>query len=809
MRSIVKKELLQFFGSLTGYMILVVFALISALFLWFFEGNMNIPEGGYASFNGFFSLAPWLYLFLIPAISMRMFSEELRSGTIELLLSRPVHLTEIILAKLLAAWLVVMGTLLLSLVGLFSVYFLGNPTGALDMAAAFGSYLGLLFMTTLFLAIGLFASSLSENQIVAFVTAILLSFFLFSGFDLLSDLMTRVWASRFLQGIGISTHYDSVSRGLLDSRDLFYFLLIAVLFVGMTLVSLNRKRKPFVLISKRNGAAAALLFLLLFLSQVRVFRIDFTAEKKYTLSAASVKVLEKVTQPMVAEIYLQGDMHPGFRKLKVAIEEELADIRQYCGNNLFVRKIDPYTEVSDKERNGYFEDLYRQGIIPTDLRIKTEKGISTRLVFPTVVIRYEGKSKVLNLLRNDPSQPAEINLNRSVEMLEYELVNAIHSLTGKEQPAVAFLDGHGEADSLQLQDISTTLSADFTVTRLKSQNLNLSDNHPRVVIIADPQLNFSESDKLMLDQYVMKGGQLVWLVDPVKVSLDSLSEGMSTLAMPRDLGIMDQLYRYGARLNSDLIQDAECMQIRVNTAPPGAAPVYSLAPWYFFPILHPSQQHPAGRNVNPLASEFVSSLDTVGEDPEVHKKVLMTTSPYSRRIVAPLSVNLRMIDMAPSRDYFNHPGFITGVMLEGRFTSVFKNRIVNQGMVAPGFRLIERSEPARVIVFSDGGLMSNKVSRSAKDPKTAPLGYDRVSRLTFGNKDFFVSLIHYCCDDAGLSGLRNKSWQLRTLDKVKLHEHLLWIKWVNLLLPVLMVILASLLFIRLRARKIRRKAAHS
>lgn len=797
MFSLFKKELLQFFGSLIAYMILVVFAFISGLFLWFFDGNMNVLTGGYASLSAFFDLAPWLYLFLIPAITMRLFSEEVRSGTMELLLTKPISIFRLILAKLLAAFFVVALTLILSLVYFYTVYQLGHPVGAIDVAATMGSYLGLLFLALIFLTIGLFASALSENQIVAFVAAVLLSFFLFSGFELLSDLMiSTVWSS-FLITLGISSHYDSISRGLLDSRDLFYFLTITVVFLALTGIALQWKRVLFSLQLKKRIPYLILFSALILLTQLRLFRIDFTAEKRYTLSPSSVRVLKKINQPLMTEVYLEGDMPPGFRRLKKAVEELLADLQQYGNNSLYIRKIDPYKEVPVKDRKAYFDELFRHGIVPTDLRIKTEQGITTKLVFPSVVLQYGDKAVVLNLLKNDPSQPAEENLNRSIEMLEFEFMNAIQTLTREKPVQVAFLEGHQEADSLQVYDFASALSGNFKVSRVDCDRLQSRSDSIKVLIVANPKQKFPEKDKLQLDQYLMKGGQLIWLIDPVKVSMDSLSEGMTTLALPVDLNLGDQLYHYGVRMNNDLLQDAECMQIRVNTAPVGASPNYSLAPWYFSPLLHPLQSHPIGKNVNPVASEFVSSMDTVGENQEVKKVILLATSPFSRKNEAPLMVNLRMIDAVPSREFFNRSHLITGILLEGKFSSVFKNRMI----ASSGTKLIQESKPTKMAVFSDGGLISNKVNRAAKEPQVTPLGYDRVSKITFGNRDFFFNLVQYMCDDASLIELRSKSWQLRMLDKAKVSEKKSFIQWSNLLLPLALILFGGTLFAWGRTRR--------
>ena len=802
MFGLVKKELLQFFGSLIAYMILVVFALISGLFLWFFDGNMNILSGGYASMSAFFDLAPWLYLFLIPAITMRLFSEEIRSGTMELLLTRPVSVLQLVAAKLFAAFLVVFLTLVLSLVYFFTIYYLGHPVGVMDVAATIGSYLGLLFLVLIFLSIGIFTSSLSDNQIVAFILAVLLSFFLFSGFELVSDLITNVTLSTFLNSVGISSHYESISRGLLDSRDLFYFLTITVVFLFLTGMALKWKRTLFQVQMKKLLPYLIVLFFMGILIQYRLFRLDFTAEKRYTLSSSSVKVLENLKGNMIAEVYLEGDMPPGFRRLKTAIEEKLADLQQYGKYSIYIRKIDPYKEVAAKDQKAYFNRLFQEGIVPTDLRIRTEQGITTKLVFPTVVFRFGERSLVLNVLKNDPSLPPEENLNRSVEMLEFEFMTAIRTLVRETPIHIAFLQGHQESDSLHIADFSSALSNSFEVSKISCDQLLANAESIKVLVIANPQNKFTERDKLILDQYLMKGGKMIWLIDPVRVSLDSLSEGMTTLALPVNLNLSDQLFHYGVRLNNDLIQDAECLKIKVNTAPVGSSPNYSLAQWYFSPLLHPLQTHPVGKNVNPVTSEFLSSIDTVGGNPDVKKSILLSSSPFSRKNEAPMQVSLRMIDITPSREFFNRSNLIVGVLLEGKFSSVFKNRMTDQLGMPAGFHLAAESVPTQMAVFSDGGLLSNKVSRTAgKEPAISPLGYDRVSKITWGNRDFFYNLVQYMSDDASLVSLRGKSWQLRLLDKVKVNDQGNLIKWVNLLLPLLLVILGGVLFWWSRKRK--------
>jgi len=395
-------------------------------------------------------------------------------------------------------------------------------------------------------------------------------------------------------------------------------------------------------------------------------------------------------------------------------------------------------------------------------------------------------------------------------MLEFELINGIRSLTRENPVHVAFLEGHQEADSMQVLDFSDALSANFSVSRINSEELLAGSDSFKVVIIANPQTKFQERDKLILDQYLMRGGQLIWLVDPVKVSLDSLSGGMTTLALPIDLNLNDQLFRYGIRLNNDLIQDAQCMQIRVNTAPPGSPANYSTAPWYFSPLLNPSQSDPVGKNVNPVAAEFISSIDTVGENPDIKKRILLSSSPMSRRNETPVMVNLQMIDVVPTSDYFNSSNLIAGLLLEGKFPSVFKNRMVELTGFPSGYTLLQESRPTRMAVFSDGGLISNKVNRSAREPAILPLGYDRATKITFGNRDFFTNLVQYLSDDDALMALRGKSMQLRLLDKVKVNGQTTWYKWLNLLLPMFVILSAGALFTwRRRQWNVKRKVKRS
>jgi ABC-2 type transport system permease protein len=798
MLSLFKKEITQFFGSIIGVLVSSVFLILTGLFLWVFPGNFNLINGGYASLSGFFDIAPWIYLFLIPAVTMRLFAEEKRSGTMELLLSRPLSELKLVLAKFLAAFCVVLITLIPTLIYFFSIYKLGNPVGCIDTGATWGSYLGLLWLAIIYLSIGVFTSALTDNQIVAFLSAVFLCFVWYAGFGFLSQLPLPSFVTTNLSLLGIDVHYESISRGVVDSRDLIYFIFMAGLFVLLARIGLEWGRVSQNRTSIHLASYVLFFTLSMWFAQTNFFRIDLTAEKRYTLSDQTNKLVNTIDSPVNAEILLAGDLPAGFLKLQTAIVEKLRDFKTASNQPFVIHTTDPY-EVDEKAK--FQESLLKIGIAPINLRINTDRGISNKTVFPSLILRANGRVLALNLLKNDPYLRDEENLIRSVELLEYEIARGLKVIFQTKKDNLAFLTGQDELEEVQVQDITTTLSDRFDVERITSEELLSNLDSFKCLVVANPIKPFTERDKFAVDQFLMRGGRILWLVDPVSVSLDSLSNGMSTLAFPRDLNLKDQFFHYGVRYNSDLIQDVECQKIKVNTAAVGQPAKYSMAPWYFSPLLFPSQQHPIGRNVNRVLSEFVSSIDFVGESSSVKKTVLLTSSSYARSNQSPMLVNLGMIDAPPARNLFTKQWIPTGVLVEGSFSSVFKNRMNTNLGIPLDYKFITESKPSKMIFVSDGALIANKVTFNAGQYLPLPLGYDKVSNITFGNKDFLVNSIYYLCDDSGLMELRSRAMQMRLLDKVRLRENKLTWQLVNVLSPVLLILCGGVLFLLLRRRR--------
>jgi len=801
MYSLFKKEIKQFLGSLIGYLVILVFLLVNGLFLWVFPSNYNILENGYATLESLFALAPWLYLFLVPAVTMRLFAEEKRGGTIEFLLTRPIGDWQLVAAKYLAALTLVLFSLLPTLLWFFTVYRLGNPVGNMDVGATWGSFAGLFFLAAIYVAIGIFASSLTDNQIVSFIVAMALSFVFYQGFEFIAGSGVPYFIDKTLTWFSISEHYRSVSRGIIDLRDIIYFLGMAVVFIGFTTLTVRKNRFSFQKLRKGLVLLVLVVAALFLISENIRLRIDLTAEKRYSLSPVTRQVVQKIEEPVLVELFLDGELPPGFRKLQQAVVEKVNDLSRYAGKPVRIKISDPYAVESPEQRKAYFDDLEKKGIRPTDLRQKTEQGVVTRLIFPGARIQMGAREVGVNFLKNSIGFNHEVNLNHSVESVEYELVSAIQKLMVAEKQQLVFLTGHEELNRYELQDLGMTLSETFQIRFLTAAELRAEKKMPGVVVIADPKRPFSENDKFAVDQALMKGSRLLWLVDPVQVSLDSLSHGYLTLAFPRDLNLSDQLFQYGVRLNPDLVQDVVCAQILVNTSPDGSRPQFTPQPWYYSPLLTPADNHPLSRNLNLVQSEFVSSIDTVSGNGDVRKQVILKTSAYGRIVKTPAPVSLESINRPPARELFTQPDIPVGVLLEGRFRSVFRNRLLPQLGVDPG-EVVAESEPTKMMVFSDGNLIANKVRYNAgSEPEILPLGYDRVSQQTFGNKEFFVNTIRYLTDEDGIMQLRNRTVKLRLLDKVKLREGQAFRVWFNVTAPLLLVVIFGLIFTLVRRRR--------
>ncbi len=552
--------------------------------------------------------------------------------------------------------------------------------------------------------------------------------------------------------------------------------------------------------------SAATVLLLMFISTQLFWRIDLTSEKRYSLSPVSKQILSNLNDVVYIQVYLEGELPIGFSKMQRSLRETLDEFRIYAHENLQYVFVNPSESGNAKEREAIYAELYNRGIEPTNIYDRDKEGGSIqKVLFPGAMISYKGKELPLNLLKNNPALSGDENINRSIQAFEFTFIDAIERLSIDTLPKLAFIEGHGELNQFQTGDLAQTLSGRFKVDYVElNGNVGQLKDYS-IVVVAGPTAPIPETHKLVLDQYVMQGGRMIWLVDPVRVNADSLSRGASTIAMPNQHNLDDMLFRYGVRLNSRLVQDIQCAVIPVNVALAGQDPRFAPAPWPFYPLLAPPANHPVTRNLNLVKTEFISSIDLVSDENGISKTVLLSTSQNSRELQAPLFVSLSQIEMSPRERDYHISNLPVAVVLEGEFSSNFTNRPLSSYNNGAPFTLKPKGVSTKMAVIADADIIRNDVRLRPDGALITPLGYDRYTKQTFGNKEFMVNLVSYLTDDAGLLGLRSKEFKLRLLDKKKISEERLKWQVINLALPSLLLVLLGVAWFYVRRYRFSRR----
>ncbi|HEY5469937.1 MAG TPA: gliding motility-associated ABC transporter substrate-binding protein GldG [Bacteroidales bacterium] len=544
---------------------------------------------------------------------------------------------------------------------------------------------------------------------------------------------------------------------------------------------------------------AAIIILAYATSLIRL-RLDLTEDSRYTLSKPTRKVLSGVKNDIYVQVYLDGDIPIPLKRLKRSVSEMLDEFRIASGRKIDFEFINPSEGKDSKQRETQYQTLVNKGLTPINIQSGDIEGGSTqKIIFPGMIVNYNGIEIPVNFLENNPSIPYEQNILHSVEGLEYEMIQTISTLSSDTIYKVAFLEGQDEISEIQTADITMNLAKFFTIDRgAIGGKAGILDKYAAVVI-AGPEKEFNESDKLVLDQYIMNGGKVMWLFDEVAVNADSLVYG-TTVGLYRPLNIEDQLFRYGARVNPVIVQDIECMIIRLTVMSAGARQQVVPAPWVYYPLLNPSQDNPITRNLNKVKGEFVNFIDTVGLDPAIKKRILLTTSNLSRTISPPVLISLKEAELAPKENDFNKSNLPVAVLLEGVFPSAFRNRMTDKLTEDKNFRIKTESKKNKMIVIADADIIRNEVRRVGLKETPFPLGQDKYTGQVFGNKDFLVNCLNYLVDDNGIMELRSRELKLRLLNSAKIKTGKLKWQLVNTAGPILIVVLAGLIYSYLRRR---------
>lgn len=538
-----------------------------------------------------------------------------------------------------------------------------------------------------------------------------------------------------------------------------------------------------------------------FVSERYFFRIDLTSEKRYSLSDNTKNLLKSMDKELDVTVYLDGDLNAGFLRLRKATKEMLDEFDAYAGSKVRYTFDNPSAGATNEERDKKYEELEKRGMRGILVHDRDQEGQAMqKVVFPWMEISYNGKKRVVNLLKNIPDKSGEENLNTSIETLEYEITDAIRLMTTTDVPKVAFLEGHGEWVQPLVYDMSQELSRYYQVDRgAITDDPAILDNY-KAIIVAAPTEKFSEKDKYALDQYIMKGGKVLWLLDGARISLDSLSTASQTVGIENNVNLSDQLFNYGVRINADLVQDVQCLLIPVNTARMGDQPKYEPMPWYYSPLALAVPAHPISKNLAPVKTEFASSIDFVNEELNVKKTPLLVTSTGTHVQNVPSIVSMEVVNIEKNGYYFNRRNLIVGSILEGVFPSAFTNRMVPEG-IRSAERTITESKPTKMVVIADGDVIRNDVQGKGENMNVLPLGYDRYMNQQFGNKEFLLNAVNYLTDDDGWMSLRSREIKLRLLNKPAIIGQRTFWQVINVVLPLVVLGLFGLAFNFVRKRR--------
>ncbi len=530
------------------------------------------------------------------------------------------------------------------------------------------------------------------------------------------------------------------------------------------------------------------------LSSRYFFRIDLTEEKRYSISETTKDLLRNLDEVVYVDVYLEGEFPPSFKRLQKSIRETLNEYKIYADDRLQYRFIDPSAATSEKVKNEFYQSLAGKGIQPTNVYDNKNGKATTNLIFPGAVLTYGTNETGINLLKGNKASSPEEQINQSIEGIEFELSAAIKKLSETRTKRIAILHGHGELDTLQTAGLTSELLQHFRV-----YHVNLTSREDLIgydaLIMAKPTEAFSEKDKYKIDQFIMRGGKAVFLLDALAVDMDSAS-AQGTIALPFDTNLDNLFFKYGFRVNKNFVLDLKASPYPVVVGNMGENPQVMLLTWPFFPLVNHFSDHVISRNLDAVYTRFVSSIDTL-KATGIRKTPLFSTSQYSRIMSAPVKVSINDLREEMKPEYFTSGPQTIAWLYEGRFSSLYKNRFLPEGVDKADF--LADGNDSKIIIVSDGDIAQNDVNPQTQKP--VELGFDQFTNKKYANAEFLVNAMIYMLEEDGLIKTRSKEIMIRPLDKVKIKDQKVFWQLVNILIPVILILIFGVLKYGYRKRK--------
>lgn len=563
---------------------------------------------------------------------------------------------------------------------------------------------------------------------------------------------------------------------------------------------------------------AGIVAIIILLNYVLSFffgRFDLTEDKRYSLSENTIALLEddeRMKDRVYLKIYLDGDLPADIKKIRNSIREKLDEFKVYAGDKIQYEFIDPNGEDDEDYNIEVQKNIYSEGISPTDIQIAQSGKVEVKTIWPGALIDYKGTTvdqiQFFNKRLIASNEDARGLADRTINNLEYKLISAIRRVTADDKQTIGFLQGHDELDEWQTADVRQGLDRYYLVEDVEINGQIGALDNVDALVVAQPKKPFNEKDKFVIDQFIMNGGRVLWFIDPLEINRDSLYYRGETYGISANLNIeKDMLYKYGARLNNNTLIDKDCGPIYIPGHPLG------IVDWYFYPLLQRTD-HPITKNIDPIKSEYASTVEIVNQgDADVQKTVLLKSSGNSLAFKSPVRINYSIVDVEPNFNENGETDLPIALMMEGRFTSAFENRLTQEFTASPDFKTRFKSDSTKMLVVSDGDIIRNEVETKVIDGETRyraiPLNVDvfgvqnpnRTSKYIYGNRDFVLNSIDYMMDDNSLIDVRAKTITLRVLDTQKAYEEKSFWKILNIGFPLLCIFILGLVQFFLRKKK--------
>jgi gliding-associated putative ABC transporter substrate-binding component GldG len=532
-------------------------------------------------------------------------------------------------------------------------------------------------------------------------------------------------------------------------------------------------------------------------------RFDLTQDKRYTLSETSISILQNIKEPLYVDVFLEGNFPGEFKKLQAETQQLLEEYKAYNSNIIF-QFVNPLENPDEREQ--IMQSFMERGLTPMNVTVDDKGKQTQEIIFPWAVINYGKNSTKVPLLKNMMGASTAEKVVNSVQHLEYAFANGFNTVSKNKEKKIAVLKGNGEVEDYQLADILKTVRenyhiAPFTLDSVASNPVNTINELKKydLVIIAKPTIAFTDGEKQVLDQYVINGGKSIWLVDHVAMEMDSLMTTGENLAFPKDLNLNDLFFKYGIRIQPDLVKDLLATPIALATGQQGNATQYTQYPWLFSPMVYPvtaknnQKQNPIISNLDAVKFEFTNPIELLKND--IQKTILLQSSPYSKAVGTPLPISLSMVEDRPEQKEFSNLGNIPlAVLLEGNFKSVYQNRIT--AFKDPNYKPVGKK--TKMIVVADGDVIKNQLD---KNGVPLELGYDKWTNYMYANKEFLLNCINYLLDDNGLINIRNKEVRVSILDKEKVHTNYTLTQIITVGAPLILLLLFGIAFTYIRKIK--------